>query len=217
MRKLLLLNEARQILEPHHQNIVESIEGGFADYLKIKAHADSLSSSPVQYHKRTSATIIHDQVRHRIINKYVNAAGGVVAKDWNDIFALKLQDDLFVRFKKISFSSYRRKHVLPGYPTPQFLKFLGQGQIEGFPETPTFVFAGYIPNPSWTSINGVYIACWLGETLLWIDDIGRFSLEQLNLFKTIDTRKTSVRRVKLKNKDLNETNKGLSATGTDTP
>ena len=53
-----------------------------------------------------------------------------------------------------------------------------QAQIEGFPEKPTFLFAGYIPDETWSSIQGIYVACWLGNVLEWVDEFGKYSIEQ---------------------------------------
>lgn len=212
MRNLVELNEAQTILEPFYNNLVECIEGGFEDFKSVDQFANTNFSTPVSYNKRTKATLVHDHIRRRVIEAFENMGNGIEAKDWKDIFALKINDDMFVRFKKFNSSRYTGKYYLPGYPTPQFKQFLKQGQISGFPDKPTFIFVGYIPNFNWTEIDGIYIACWLGDTCLWIDDVGRYSLEQLNLFKQKNEEEpVPVRRVRvkenLKNKD--------SKTGTD--
>jgi hypothetical protein len=56
-----------------------------------------------------------------------------------------------------------------------------QLQIEGFPEKPTFLFAGYIPDKSWSTIKGVYVACWIGKVLEWVDEFGKYSTEQTTI------------------------------------
>ncbi|MBK7884873.1 MAG: hypothetical protein IPJ81_14635 [Chitinophagaceae bacterium] len=53
-----------------------------------------------------------------------------------------------------------------------------QGQIDGFPAKPTFLFAGYIPDKTWSAIKGIYVACWQNDTLEWVDEFGKYTAEQ---------------------------------------
>lgn len=76
--------------------------------------------------------------------------------------------------------------------THQHTTYMKQGQIEGFPEKPTFLFAGYIPDRTWSTIKGIYVACWINDTLEWVDEFGKYTAEQAVLdfdqkeSKTID-------------------------------
>jgi hypothetical protein len=84
-----------------------------------------------------------------------------------------IQDELFIRFKKMD-STYSVKSLY----TNQHTTYMKQGQIEGFPEKPTFLFAGYIPDATWSSIKGIYVACWISDTLEWVDEFGKYTAEQ---------------------------------------
>jgi hypothetical protein len=125
------------------------------------------------------------------------------------VFGMVLQDELFIRFKKMD-NTYSVRSLY----TRQHTTFMKQGQIEGFPEKPTFLFAGYIPDKTWSSIKGIYVACWINDTLEWVDEFGKYSAEQAILDfdqkenKTIEEIET---RIKLNGKSKG----GETRTGTD--
>jgi len=129
--------------------------------------------------------------------------------DFNGIFGIVLQDDLFIRFKKMD-STYSVRSLY----THQHTKYMKQGQIEGFPEKPTLLFAGYIPDKTWSVIKGIYVACWIGDTLEWVDEFGIYSAELAIL--DFDAKETEVikeieKRIKIKGGKK----KGGKRTGTD--
>jgi hypothetical protein len=84
-----------------------------------------------------------------------------------------VQNKLFVRFKKMD-STYSVRSLY----TSQRGAYMKQGQIPNFPEEPTLLFAGYIPDSTWSAIKGIYVACWIGDTLEWVDEFGHYSAEQ---------------------------------------
>lgn len=182
MRKLLRIQDAKEILKPHLTSIVKVVEQGFADQIKLKEAADSLIGEPGDWHKRTRATVAHQQIVRRASVEFGDKEN-ITAQDWGDVFAVKFDEDLFLRFKK--FTNTGSTYSLSGIETRQMRSFLGQGQLPGFPSDPTFIFAGYIPDRYWTKVMGVYVGCWLGKNLQWIIDIGRYELEQLDAFETI--------------------------------
>ncbi|MET3125459.1 hypothetical protein ABID42_000547 [Arcicella rosea] len=193
-RNIISLEEASIILEPHYSNIVNSIVGGFEDYQKISEFANTLGR-PVTFGGCTKGSLIHDQIRVRITEQY-EESNLFEARKWNNIFALKLEDDVLIRFKKLD-----KNKGIANYRTEQHIKFMAQSLIDGFPDQPTFLFAGYIPDKTWTSIRGVYIACWNGKTIEWFDEIGKYCVRQLNIFEEPATEELEKRfRVRLKNK-----------------
>jgi hypothetical protein len=198
MRKLLRIQEAKSLLEPHLVDIVKVVEQGFNDQLLIKQYADSLIEEPGDWYKRTRATVAHNQIVRRAVKSF-DGKSGIVAKDWGDIFAIKFQDDLFLRFKK--FTNYGGAFTLSGIETAQMRSFLGQGQLPELPAEPTFIFAGYIPDRHWTKVMGVYVGCWLGKNLQWIIDIGRYELEQLDAFEQVQESVSQSKRVRFKPSD----------------
>ena len=105
-----------------------------------------------------------------------------------------------------------KDYSVTSFYTSQHGKYMKQSQIEGFPEKPTFLFAGYIPDKTWSNIKGIYIACWIGNTLEWVDEFGKYSTEQTVIDFNIDKKdvfKEIEKRIKLKGGK-----KGDSKTGT---
>ena len=83
----------------------------------------------------------------------------------------------------------------------QHKKYLEQQRIIGFLDEPTFLFAGYIPDQAWTSLSGIYLACWNGDVLEWYDEAGKYSYEQFSIDfdpSRNDAHKIIEKRVRLK-------------------
>lgn len=183
MRRIIQLEEAKDLIDPIKEAIHECIEGGFEDYLQLRRVA-SEQRMPAIYENRTKANLIHDHIKSRVTEKF-SGMEGYEPGTWNHIFALKVGDDLFLRFNKLN-----RKKRISCIPTTQYLNYSRQGNIDGLPEDPTLLFAGYVPNSAWTKINGIYIACPDNEdTLHWDYEITRnTSEEQLYLYNREENR-----------------------------
>lgn len=217
-RNIRPLQEAMEILKPYYDEIVEDINGGVQDYLSIREFVNGLGVF-VEYENRTKANLIHDHIKARITKRHgqqaiINGPSSkqeTEAKKWNGIFALRIGEGLFIRFKKLN-DSMRAA----GLATKQHVKYMHQALISGFPDEPTFLFAGYVPNKSWTAIKGIYLACWNGESLEWFDEMGRYHIEQLNIFSTPsaspEPKKQSL--VQRRKKDQNGIDKPDANTGT---
>lgn len=178
-RKIITLEESQKVLSPHYEGLFEDIIGGFTDYVKIKNYVDGLGRF-AQYESRTRAGIVHEQIKARVSERFGSSAvvvGDAEAKKWNGIFGLRINDEIFIRFKKLD----DEKRVA-GLQTKQHVKYMQQAMISGFPDEPTFLIAGYIPSKTWAEVKGVYIACWNGETIEWFDEIGKYTAQQFNLF-----------------------------------
>jgi len=174
MRKLIAREEAEKILEPYYESLVTSIDEGFDDFLRISEFKDDLGVFAT-FKQRTRACIVHDQVTARIKSKLMNF-DGVKCDEWSKIFGIKIGDSLFIRFKKLD------NHFSPSnVQTKQNDLFRKQMSIPGFPDSPTFLYAGYIPDSAWSRLNGIYIACWAGDHVNWVIDAGKYSSEQLGL------------------------------------
>jgi hypothetical protein len=129
----------------------------------------------VEFTSRTKANIIHDYIRSGIIDKFSENEKLKIG-DFNNIFGINVDNKLFIRFKKMD-----RNFSVSSTMTRQHKKYLKQHEIDGFPSKPTFLFAGYIPNATWTSLNGIYLACWNGSYLEWYDENGKYSYEQTTI------------------------------------
>lgn len=208
-RKIRSLQDSKEIIKPFHSELVQCIQKGFNDFIKVSEFVSSEITSFVEFKPRTKACIIHDMIRANTLELFSERENLQVG-EFNKVFGINVNNELFVRFKKMS-----KNFTVSSYLTPQHKKYLGQQKIIGFPDEPTFLFAGYIPNQAWTSLNGVYLACWNGSVLEWYDEAGKYSYEQFSLDfepNKQDAHKAIEKRVRLKKGLGKNKNKG---TGTD--
>jgi len=206
-RKIHRLKDAKVFLDTIHKDLVGSIQSGFGDWLKIREHANTFEGGVVNYKPRTKAGIIHDHIEKYVLTNF-EGKEGVAVDDFKGVFGINLQDELFIRFKKMN-----KKYSVRSFYTNQHKKYMKQFPIEGFPEKPTFLFAGYIPDTTWSAIKGIYVACWIGNTLEWVDEFGRYSAEQQVIDFDIadkDVFKEIEKRIRIK-----KGKKGRGKTGTD--
>ncbi|WZL89772.1 hypothetical protein VS868_03270 [Salinimicrobium sp. 3283s] len=172
-RKFHTLEQSKELIAPIYEEVVDCIRNSFADFITFKNVFDEKAGF-VEFQKRTKACIIHDLIKGKITNSF-STNPTVTIGTFNKVFGIVLNDDLFLRFKKMD-----KDYKVSSLKTKQHKKFMNQHQIEGFPETPTFLFAGYIPNATWTDLDGIYLACWNGDILEWYDEAGNYSYEQSN-------------------------------------
>ncbi len=202
-RKIISLEEASTILEPHYDNLVSCIGGGVNDYFKVKEFVDGFGRY-TKHENRTKGSLIHDQIKARILETF--GEGSIIES--KGLVSLKIQDDFLIRFNKLD--NHKRS---AGNNTKQHIKYMGQSIIDGLPDEPTLLFAGYIPDKSWTSIKGIYVACWNNSTVEWFDEIGKYTVQQLNIFEKPATEEDQNRmRVRLKGnkKNIDETKTGTN-------
>ena len=221
-RQIVNLKQAQSTLECIHSDLVESIQNAFGDWLKIRVFSNSLNGGVLNYKARTKAGIIHDHIE-KYIRSTLDSKEGCTLVSISGVFGIILKNELFIRFKKMD-NSYSPAN----FKTQQNTKYMQQGQIPGFPEKPTLLFAGYIPDKTWMSIKGVYVACWVGKTLEWVDEFGKYTSEQTKMDFDFETNKKDVfkvieRRIKIKGEQketkrvsIKGKNKGATGiTGTD--
>jgi len=190
-RKIISHSEAQSILTPYYEKISKAVSDGFEDYLKI-ANCSTDKVGFVEYENRTKACIIHDHIKNRI-NEVFEDVDEVETRKWNSVFGLKINDDLFIRFNKINddFSS-------KGRATNQAKSYKNQMVIDGFPDEPTLLYAGYKPDASWTQIKGVYISCWDGENRQWVEEIISHRSSVQTAIPFASPEKENQKRVKIK-------------------
>lgn len=174
-RKIRSLQDSKKIIEPFHSELVQCIEKGFNDFIKVSEFVKGEITPFVDFKPRTKASLIHDMIKANTLELF-SERENIQVGEFNKVFGINVNDELFVRFKKMS-----ENYTVSSYLTPQHKNYMGQQKIIGFPDKPTFLFAGYIPNKAWTSINGIYLACWNGNILEWYDEAGKYSYEQLSL------------------------------------
>jgi hypothetical protein len=208
-RTILPYEKAIKVLEPYSEKITESIYQGFDDFQKVSNQMMDITGGYLKTERRTKACLIHDLIRNRVTKNF-EAIENVETRDFNGIFGLKLGDELFIRFKKMN-PDYSSSSV----QTKQTKKYLNQMSIEGFPEEHTFLYAGYIPDDAWTSVKGIYLACWDGKVINWVENmethIGAIQTK-LELEIEIPQEEPTRKRVKLKDPEQEKT---IKKTGTD--
>lgn len=190
-RNILTFEEANQILAPHYPKIAKSILEGFEDFQKTSI-CISERIGFFQSKTRTKACLIHDLISNRIKLNFLGE-DKIEVGEWNGIFGLKISENILIRFKKLN-----EDYSSSSLPTKQSRAYLKQLPIEGFPDEPTFLFAGYIPDKSWTGVKGLYITCWNGNENVWVNNILKhISSTQTTL--SIETKvQEPVKRVKIK-------------------
>lgn len=179
-REIRTLENAKEIIEPYHKELVKCIQKGFDSYIALKDFAND--KQVVDFEKRTKAGIVHDHIKANISETFSDTAG-VKIGTFNKVFGMNINNQLFVRFKKMDVNFKISNNM-----TKQHKKYMRQHDIDGFPEKPTFLFAGYIPDANWLNINGIYLACWNGDNLEWYDEAGNYSYEQLTIKLDSDPR-----------------------------
>ena len=173
-RKFHTLEQSKELIAPIYEEVINCVRSSFTDFIKLKDLLDQ-NLGYVEFQKRTKGCIIHDFITNKVSATFSDNPN-VTIGTFNKVFGIVLKDALFLRFKKMD-----KDYKVSSFKTRQHKQFMHQHQIDGFPETPTFLFAGYIPNSTWTDLDGVYLACWNGDVLEWYDEAGNYSYEQTNL------------------------------------
>jgi hypothetical protein len=201
MKQILGFDEAMEILAPYYNSIIEAMKGGFDDFSKVlQLSAEHIH--PVEFQNRTKANLVHDYIAQRIVNLFHDKQGdGIKTGKFSQIFGVLVDSKVFIRFKKMD-----KYFNVSNYRTPQHKKYMHQRPIEGLSTEPTYLFAGYIPDASWAALSGIYVACWNGEVLQWIDEAGKRHSEQMVLkfdFKRQSIHGEIERKIKLNAKVIN--------------
>jgi hypothetical protein len=152
--------EAKSAFEPYQDLMVKSMQEAFNDFQKT---CDT--GSYYAKESRTKANLLHDSLKHHI-EKNFRDIPNVVVGVWNRIFAIKINDDLFIRFKKLN-----DKYQPSSLPTRQSKKYENQLSIDGIPNKPTFLYAGYTIDKSWGNILKMSIVCWENSHMHWVEDL----------------------------------------------
>lgn len=190
-RKILTFEQTHDVIWPYLDDYLECVQKGFDDYKKINEFKNQLDVYS-EFAIRTRASIIHDRICGRLTDKF-GQNPDIKVGEWNQVFALKFADLVFLRNKK-----FRAGGKVSSYNTPQHKSFLKQSIIEGFPDEPTFVIGGYIPNNTYTELKGIYLGCWGADGLEWFSKVGEYVVEQARLVFPEFTEETTKKRTKIK-------------------
>ena len=203
-RNILPYEDSKRVLAPYYGSLAKAISESFADF----QNALNLISQSVGFlnsEKRTKACMMHDFIQKRITEIFCEFENTKTNK-YNGVFALMINEELFIRFNKLN-----ENYCASGYPTKQSKGYLEQRIIEGFPDKPTFLIAGYIPDKSWSKLLGVYLVCREGETIHWVENIlNHSSTVQTILPFEASEQKIVEKRVKVKNQNQSQFKTGTN-------
>lgn len=200
-RKTLSFAEANKVLQPYIEEYLECVRDGFSDYVKINAFKNGLDDYG-DFVVRTRAGIIHDRIKAKLSARF-KGKRSIEVGEWKQVFAVKFDSDVFMRIKKFS-----KEGGISNFKTPQHTRFLKQSRIQGFPDEPTFIIGGYIPNAAWTELIGIYLACYNADGLVWFNKVGDYVVEQAKIIFPV----TEITKVRTKPKSKSNEQK---RTGTD--
>lgn len=190
MKTIIHAKEAETVLNEHFEIIANCINDAFEDCQGFVSEWNS-NNKPVNFEKRTLANIVHDFIRERIKDAY-SANQKAETKVFNKIFGLHIEKKFLVRFKKIN-----KDYTTSNIKTTQTKNYEKQAEIEGLPKQATFLYAGYIPNATWTSIKDIFIMCKMGGNIIWIKNLTSFAEQtQFEFEREVELPKTN--RVKIK-------------------
>ncbi|HYC44585.1 MAG TPA: hypothetical protein VED01_03775 [Burkholderiales bacterium] len=113
---------------------------------------------------RSRASIVHDFVVHAIRASF-DGIDDVRLLEINKLFVMLVGCDVVLRFKKLD-DGLRASSI----PTQQSLDFSNQDDLPGI-ERVTHLDAGYRLNALQTTIEGVYVCCPNGASVLWYYEI----------------------------------------------
>jgi len=200
MKHLLSKQQAEIILEPYLLKIQEAIESGFNDHLAtINFHHSN--GVNVAFNKKEKANIIHGLIRARIKRMFKGNIE-VRCENFNGVFGIQIKDNIFIRFKKIN-KDFGTSNIL----TKQTSDYKNQIEIPGIPEAATLLYAGYLPDATWTSLKNIYVFCKLGDNLKWQIGLNGSIEQNIINFTPIESEGevTIQKRVKLKDNQIKKT------------
>ncbi|MDN3582850.1 hypothetical protein [Mucilaginibacter flavus] len=213
-RNLLILSDYKESIGSVHDQIASIINLSVIDWNMIQDYSNTLGIGSVTYKPRTKAGMVHDHISHRIFNEFYENPD-VKAVEINGVFGFLYKDIFFIRFKKMDPRSFK----ISGADTFQSIKYRYQdSSIPGLPARPTILYAGYSLDKTGSQVQGIYTACWDGDRLMWIDEYGGDSMEQITFgFDEVDEKKKQqeieqvIRRVTVKkNVKRKNTNTGTN-------
>jgi len=175
MRKILTQQEADDILKSYYDKFSEVFIKSHSDLQRYLEFAGTLSIPHMHERKTKSMIMWNYAINHA--NYIFRNDPNVKSIEYNGICGLLFYEALFIRFKKLN-----DRHKSSNIPTFQSITIDNQGHLEGFPERPTILQAGYIIDKSFSQINTVLIVCPNGtKSNHWEIDV----LNKLNFTKEL--------------------------------
>ncbi len=191
MKQILSLEQAKMVIKPYKEKLYNAIESAFHKHLEV---IDFLHNGglPVKFTKTAKATNIHEFIKAYLKKYFVDRPDiniGVI----NGIFGILIENQVFIRFKKMD-----KNFFTSNIQTIQTKKYGDQDEIFGLGPNVTFLYCGYVPDPTFTFIKNIHIVCKHGDSFKWNISVSSSS-EQMELsFDDQGKDVTIISRVKLK-------------------
>lgn len=163
MRPIINPVAAFSVLQDHLEEFASIIQQGFDDWI-LKEKLSAEAGIPAHSLTRTKATVIHNCIINRVAEVY-DGNDMPLARHYNKIFGVPVEDGLFVRFKK-----FKGDLSVANHSSGQNSDYTYQRPIFGIPAT-QYLYAGYTVDRAFTDISGIYIVCRLGNQVLWYTDL----------------------------------------------
>jgi hypothetical protein len=193
MDRILSQDKATEIFEPYAPQIADAFEEALIDFQKLLQC--SASVLPFSFSSSAKATIFHEILKDRLTAVFTDH-DSVKPCTVNQVFGLLIEQSIFIRFKK-----FNTDYSISGIQTTQFKEFENQRfEIEGMPDSPTLLVAGYLPDKTWSKLTSIAIVCRFNKNILWKVSLkGSANVLALELFDDIDTQSEAIKsKVKLK-------------------
>lgn len=173
----MIKNLGEKITDEHYEKIARAMQLAFHDYIEMENIAISKCSS-LRLKPRTKGSLIHDFLQVRIKQEFQDSTTEILIGEFNGIFGVLIRDIAFIRFKKLS-----NKFDTSNVQTVQTVNYNYQRLLDGFPLAPVKLYAGYLPNATWTGIDNIYLFCREGSQISWSMDLTHRIETQPSLFE----------------------------------
>jgi len=178
MNFLISKEETAELAGGYLSRIALIIRQAFQDYLDIVDNQASRGRR-ANFHARTMASIIHDQIQARAGEEFKTDTN-IKVGEFNGIFGLLISSKIFIRFKKLN-ADMKASNIV----TDQVDSFIKQDlEIPGFGK-PTLLTAGYVPEATWTAIKSIFLTCQREDEVLWYKDL-HTEVTQVSMFASVD-------------------------------
>lgn len=196
---MLTQQEVENLAKQYYPKIASAITAAFGEYMSARALLSV--TEVVNFKERTCGSIIHDLLKVKL-KQEIGDDPDVSFGEYNNIFGIVIQGQIFIRFNKINeelFSS--------GAQSGQRDRYNNQIGFAGLGDDMTYLYAGYLPDRSWTTIKNIYLVCRSGNIIIWHKDLTS-EVKQTAIFAMEEeSQQVTTNRVSVK--------KGSRKTGTD--
>ena len=151
----------------------EAILEGFNDFLLTKGFMEGELGITSTFENRTYCSMIHESIKHRATIIFKSQDNSRVAVGtYNGVFGVLIKGVCFIRFKKLN-----RDFSASNISTRQDDEYRSQVSLPGIGDQILNLYAGYIPDKFWLSVQAAHIVCW-NNSFQWQIDMNSVTTEQ---------------------------------------